>query len=329
MIVFYKQMHQTVPSEASLLQNIDKMDLGGAMLVVGSLVCFVLAMHWIGTLPWGSPQVVGSLVGFFALAIVFGIHQRLMGSKAMFQPRLLKNKTIAASCIFAFFFSGVLYPLEYILPIQFQALGGESAAASGVRMIPLLVTVSVFTLVANGLLTIKQTFSPLFVFGAIAGTAGAAVMYKLDAQAAAGQWIGAEILTSIGVGLALQLPIMANVAAVGTEDIPVATSLALFFENVGTTIFVSASDAAFTSGLVESIAKNRSSVDMQMLVNAGATTLRTTFSADQLPAVLGAYQEGSRQSHLVPVACGAAAAVVAIASAIPSGLKRLRKRAVE
>ncbi|KAF2159727.1 hypothetical protein M409DRAFT_37869 [Zasmidium cellare ATCC 36951] len=327
MMAFYKRASQAVSGQTTLLQRIENMDLGGAVLVGASLVCFVLAMHWIGTLPWRSPQIIGSLVGFVLLAVVFAIHQRLMGPKAMFQPRLLKNRTIAASCTFAFFFSGVLFPLEYILPIQFQALGGESAAASGVRIIPLLVTVSVFTLVANGILTLRPTFSPLFVFGALAGTAGAIVMYKLDAQAAARQWIGAEILTSIGVGLALQLPIMANVAAVGTEDIPMATSLALFFENVGTTIFVSASDAAFTAGLVESIAQTTSSVDLHALINAGATSLRTTFPAAQLSAVLGAYEEGSRQSHLVPVACGSAALLVAITSALPSAIKGLRKYA--
>ena len=322
MIAFYKQPAQAFSGQDTLWQKIFSMDISGAMLVGGSLVCFVLAMHWVGNLAWSSPQIIGSLVGFVLLAIAFAVNERLMGSKAMFQPRLLKNRVIATNCTFALFFSGVLYPLQYILPIQFQSLGGESAAASGVRMIPLLLTVSIFTLCANGLLTWKPTYSPLFVFGALAGTAGSIIMYTLDGQAAARHWIGAEILTSIGVGLALQLPIIANVAAVGTEDISMATSLALFFENLGTTFFVSASEAAFTAGLVEGISRVPSSIDPQTLINTGATSLRITFSASELPAVLAAYQEGCSQSHLVPVACGSAAALIAILKATQSAKVR-------
>lgn len=131
------------------------------------------------------------------------------------------------------------------------------------------------------------------------------------------------------VGLALQLPIMANVAAVAMEDSPMATSLALFLQDLGTTLFVSASEAAFTAGLVEGIADKRSSVDVRALIHAGATGLRTTFSGTQLVAVLDAYQEGPRHSHLVPVLCGSTAALAAIASAMPSAVKRTRKDAAE
>lgn len=324
MIAFYTQPVQNPTHEVSLREKILSMDVNGGILVGGPLVCFVLAMHWIGSLPWNSPQIIGSLVGFVFLAISFAVNERLMGPKATLRSQLLRNRNIAINCTFALFFSGILYPLSYFLPIQFQSLEGESAAASGVRMIPLLLTVSIFTLLSNGLLTWKPTFSHNFISGALASTAGSIIMYKLDGQTTTKDWTGAEILPSIGVGLALQLPIIANNACVEVEDISIVTSLTLFFENVGETVFVSASEAAFTAGLVNRISKEPSEIDPQVLINAGAKCLRTTFSASQLPIVLAAYLEGCRRNHLVPVACGSAAAVLALSGNLLTVRKRIR-----
>lgn len=77
------------------------------------------------------------------------------------------------------------------------------------------------------------------------------------------------------------------------------------------------------------ITHTRSSIDVQASIRSGVTSPCTTLSGTQLSAVLDAYQEGSGQSHLVSVACGIAAALVAIASAMPSAVKQLREHAAD
>lgn len=300
--------------QGSLLQKFISMDINGGLLVAGCLSSFVLAMHWVGTMAWGSSHVAGSLAGSCLFAGLFGVNEWMMGTKAVVQPHLLRNRYIIRNCLFAFFLAGAFFPLLYLLPIQFQSIGNQSAAESGIRLIPFVLGVSVFTMVSNGLLTFWKYFNLMFVFGAICATAGASLMYTYGLDSSTGAWIGSEILASAGVGAALQVPLLANYAAVGTDDIPAATSLALFLENVGTTIFVAATDGAFTKGLVHGVATHLPHLNPLSVVNSGVTDVRSKFPGSELPAILEAYLESCKDSHLVPVACGSLAGLIATVS---------------
>ena len=241
-----------------------------------------------------------------------------MGSRAMLPSYLLKKRSITTALVYQFFIAGLFFPLSYALPIQFQSVGNVSASQSGLRLIPLILGVSVCTMIANGVLTFWRHYKPFLVVGAIAGTIGVTMVHTLDADAGLGSWIGYEILTATGVGLALQVPMLANQSAVGAEDIAAATSLTLFFENVGTSIFIAATEAAFTNGLVSALAHNAPRLNAETVVNAGATEIRRLFGKDQLRGILSSYLQGCRDSQLVPLACGGAATVVSIVLAAPA-----------
>ena len=60
----------------------------------------------------------------------------------MVMPSLLKNRTILVGAIFEFFISGAFYVALFYLPIYFQVVKGASAIGSGVRLIPLVLTLS-------------------------------------------------------------------------------------------------------------------------------------------------------------------------------------------
>lgn len=88
-----------VPLREKLLQ----MDIVGTFTIIAALVCFLLAMQWGGlTKAWNSPDVVGTLVGFFVLTIVFVTIEALLGERALMVPRLLKTRAIASYCAFIF-----------------------------------------------------------------------------------------------------------------------------------------------------------------------------------------------------------------------------------
>lgn len=319
--LFFSQPRNTPPLGATWKEKLVQMDLGGGILVTGSLTCFVLAMHWAGILPWSSISVIGSLVGSGLFALIFVLNERYMGSRAMIQGHLLKRRLIVLNLVFVFFIAGLYFPLLYSLPIQFQSLNNTSASQSGVRLIPLVLGISLFTMVSNGLLTFWRHYNPFLVIGSVAGTAGVSLIYTLNAEASIGTWIGYEVLTAVGIGLALQIPLIANQAAVSAEDIPSATALSLFMENVGTSLFVSAGEAAFTNGLIQSLHRHAPGLDPISVVNVGATQLRHVFSSGELPGILMSYLEGCKVSHIISVACGAAAALVSLVGAAPAGAR--------
>tara|TARA_R110002003_G_scaffold251_4_gene17798 strand:+ start:7410 stop:9137 length:1728 start_codon:yes stop_codon:yes gene_type:complete len=314
------------PQDAPLRKKIINLDLNGGFLIAGCFCCFVLAMHWIGINSWTSARVIGSFIGFALLLVCFIANEWAMGDKAMVQARLFRNRLLLANLFYIFFLAGAFFPLLYTLPIQFQSVNDTSASQSGVRLIPLVLGVSVFTLISNGLLTFWRHYKPWLLSGALLATAGNAVIYTLDAKTATKQWIGYELITATGIGLALQVPMIANQALVPADDMPAATSLTLFVENCGTALFVASGEAAFTNGLLSSLRANLPHVDARKVLDAGATQIRRSFEGSDLDEILASYLYGCKTGHLIPVACGAIAAAISLSNAGPAAVKEVKMR---
>lgn len=303
------------PKEVPLQEKIINLDLHGAILLSGSLSCFVLAMHWIGVNSWTSSRVIGSFVGFATLLVCFILNEWVMGSKAMVQAHLFKNKLVLANLLYIFFLAGAFFPLLYTLPVQFQSVNNKSASQSGVSLIPLVLGVSVFTMISNGALTIWRHYKPFLLVGALFAVVGNTKIYTLNASTSTTEWIGYELFTAIGVGLALQIPMIANQNLVEAKDMPAATSVTLFIENCGTALFIASSEAALTTGLVSSLARNLPEVNSKEVLDAGATQVRNLFSGSDLEQVLASYLDGCKSGHIITVACGAAAGLISFSNA--------------
>lgn len=314
------------PRSATLLQKIISLDLNGAVLISGCFSCFVLAMHYTGINSWTSARVVGSFVGFALLLISFIFNEWAMGSNAMVQAYLFKNRPVLTNLCYIFFLAGAFFPLMYTLPIQFQSVNNTSASQSGVRLIPLVLGVSVFTMISNGTLTMWKHYKPWLLIGAVLATAGNARIYTLDAKTLVKEWVGYEIVTATGIGLALQIPMIANQALVPADDMPAATALTLFIENSGTMFGIASCEAAFTSGLLSSLRANLPGVDARAVLDAGATQIRNVFSGSDLDEILASYLHGCRTGHLIPVACGAVAAAISLSNAGPAAMREVRMR---
>jgi hypothetical protein len=80
-----------------------QMDLVGLSLIVGAVVCYILAMQWGGiSKAWTSAAVIGTLVAFGIFVILFIISQWYQGENAMVHSRIIKRRTIAVGCLFSF-----------------------------------------------------------------------------------------------------------------------------------------------------------------------------------------------------------------------------------
>jgi hypothetical protein len=308
------------PKEASLPEKVLQLDLNGGILVAGLLSCFVLAMHWLGKYPSNSPRVIGSFVGFASLLGCFVINEWIMGKRAMIQSNLLRNKMITANACYIFFLAGAYFPLLYTLPVQFQSVNNTSASQSGIRLIPLILGISAVTMMVNGILTFWRHYKPFLLLGAVFVLAGNAKIHGSNATTHTSAWIGYEILSAVGIGMALQIPVIANQALVSADDIAAVTTLTLFMENCGETLFVASCEGAFTNGLLSSLARNLPDIDSKTVLDAGATQIRHMFTGGELEDVLKSYLDGCKTSHLVTVACGATAGLISFSNAGPAAV---------
>ncbi|CAI4217602.1 unnamed protein product [Parascedosporium putredinis] len=113
------------------------MDVVGTSLIMGAIICFMLALEKGGqTEPWSSSVVIGTLVGFFVISIAFVVWEARMGERAVIVPRLVMTRSVGIGSLFAAFFAGSYLVVLYYMPIYFQSVAGVAPITSGIRNIP-------------------------------------------------------------------------------------------------------------------------------------------------------------------------------------------------
>lgn len=116
-LFFYKVPAHHKPEQIGWKEFIYTLDLPGVAVVLGGLTCFILALEYGGaTRPWNSGTVIGLLVAFGVLTILFIVLEYYQGDRALLVGRLMKRRTIAAMAIFVSMY--VVYPKQPRLQLR-------------------------------------------------------------------------------------------------------------------------------------------------------------------------------------------------------------------
>jgi len=107
-------------------------------------------------------------------------------------------------------------------------------------------------------------------------------------------------------------------------EIPVAMSVLIFFQTLGSSLFLSFAQTTFTNGLMNALPHFAPGVDVQLVVNAGASNFRSVVSPALLPGVILAYNQAV--AHVFYLATGAIMAGFAFSWGL--GWKSVKKQKV-
>jgi hypothetical protein len=99
---------------------------------------------------------------------------------------------------------------------------------------------------------------------------------------------------------------------VRTRDIPIATSVPLFFQLLGCSIQVAIAQAVLLAKLIPQIQLIAPSLTERQIIQAGATGLKLLVTTEQLPAVLKAYAKSVDMVFLVSTGMTALAVLAAL-----------------
>ena len=310
---FFQTPKAAKPQVATPLEKLLQMDLLGTFLLLGSITCLILALQWGGVeKPWHSADVIGVLVGFGLIIIIFIAVEIWLDERALIVPRLMKQKTFALIACFQVFNSGAFMLFLYYLPIYFQVVSGVSAAQSGIRNLPYILGISLMTIVSGISITVTGHYIPLLVLGSALSTIGSGLLYTLTVGSPSSHWIGYQVIGGVGVGLGIQIAIIVSQGSVAKADISSITAIMIFFQTIAGAIFVSSAQSLFTNRLVQVVPQYAPGLNPNVVVATGATQLRETFSAKDLPGVIKAYMAGLKDAYILAIALGGAAFLVAI-----------------
>ena len=298
----YKPPKAATPQPATWKEVLLQMDPVGTFLIMAAVVCYLLALQWGGsTKPWSDSTVIGTLVGFVLFFILFVANELWMGDRALLQPRLLKMRRIWTTNAYVFFISGGFFALIYYLPIYFQVIQGVDPLTSGIRNLPIMI--GCLLCVLSGFLVVGSGhFVPFMVIGSAMGTVGCGLCYTLDINTSSSHWIGYQAITGIGIGLGMQIPMMACQGAVGIKDLSSVSAIVLFFQIIGGSFAVSAAQAAFASTMTKKLRTTAPDVDCGDVLATGTTMLSHSFPPEQIPKILEAYMDGIKVVFALSIA---------------------------
>ncbi|KAH0439641.1 hypothetical protein CcaCcLH18_02751 [Colletotrichum camelliae] len=299
------------------------LDLIGFALFAPSVIMLLLALQYGGNqFPWKSSQVIGLFCGAGLNAVVWAFWNRHKGDEGLIPTSMVKRRIVAISSLNYGLFMAVVFGGVFYLPIYFQAIKEKSAMLSGVYLMPNILP-QILTTILTGVLVPKVGRIPPFALFAAATTAiGSGLYGTFQPNTSTGNWIGYQILAGVGQGFGFQMPLIAIQNDTKPEHLAEATSLLVWAQYVGPTIFIVAYNTLFTSSLRSEIPKHAPNADVEAIVAAGATEFRKLVSAEDLPSVLVAYSNAINHVFFLVAAVG----VLAFLAAFGMGWRDIRKK---
>ncbi|KAK7961963.1 Bcmfs1 [Apiospora aurea] len=290
----------TTTKDDTLVQYIMRFDPIGNLLFMPAVICLLLALQWGGTLyPWHDGRIIALFVIFGVLLVLFCATQIRLKENATIPPRIIANRTVWASALYIFFLGSAFYLMVYYVPIWFQTVQGVSAIDSGIRNLPVLITVVIFSIVAGAAVTGVGYYAPFMIAGTILMSTGAGLFYTFTPDIKAAGWIGYQVLFGAGVGMGMQQPLMAIQNVLPLKDIATGTSIITFLQTLGGAIFVGVAQSVFTNQLVQSIAANVPGLDPSIVLATGATSLRSSLDPKDYAGLREAYNAALLKAFLV------------------------------
>ena len=316
-LIFFTAPKASKPVAVSMKEKILQLDLGGAFIFMTAIVCLILALQWGGTTKsWGSADVIGTLVGFGLILILFIVNEWWMDERALMVPRLMKQKTLALMSVYILFNAASFFILIYYLPIYFQSIDDVSAAESGVHNLPFILGIAIFTIGSGMFVTVTGHYAGMMVVGSVLNTIGAGLIYTLNIGSKSGAWIGYQVLAGIGAGLTIQVPIIVAQGTSSPEDVSSVSSIILFFQTVTGAVFISVAQVLFANKLLQEVKAHVKGVDPGLVVVTGATELRKVFSSTELPGILRSYMTGLKDAYALAIALGGVACIIAVVTLV-------------
>ncbi|KDN60845.1 hypothetical protein CSUB01_04646 [Colletotrichum sublineola] len=286
------------PTQLSIAAKLKQLDFYGTGCLVPGSVSMILALQWGGSsLAWNDRKVIALLVLSGFMFIGFVLFQSLLPKTATIPPRIFNQRSILAGFFSTICIGSQTTIFAFYIPIWFQAIQGVSAVESGIRFLPLVLSMVVSMLSSGVLIRNIGYYTPVMIFGVCFMAIGAGLLYTLQVNAVSAQWIGYQIIYGLGAGCATQVPNIAAQTVLPKGDVPIGISLMYFGNFMGSAIFLSVSQNILNNQLLRRL-QSIPGIDPGMILDNGVTSL-TNLPQSIRGTVLVAYNEAIRRVFLL------------------------------
>jgi EmrB/QacA subfamily drug resistance transporter len=291
-------------------------DYPGALLLAASLSAVVLICSiGIGRLPlgWTIGLVAAAVISLGSFLLV-----EANAHEAILPLALFRNRVFSTICAISLIVGLALFGAITLMPIYLQVVGGSSPQMAGLQLTPMMGGVLITSIASGQAISRIGRYKPFPIIGTAIMTVALQRISTLALHTPVWLASGYMLLLGLGVGMVMQVLVLAAQNTLPYRYLGVATSGATLFRSIGGTIGVAIFGGVFAYNTQANLAR---------LLPAGTHPLpAATPAAIALapPAVRLAYQS-SIASALHPV-FHIATALAALACALTFVLREVRLR---
>lgn len=227
--------------------------LGAALLAVG-LSGIVLMTSLGGTsYPWGSTEIV--VLGVVGVAgLVAFVVAESRAREPILPLGLFRSGVFRTTSAIGFVIGFALFGALTYLPLFQQVVRGDSPTESGLQLIPVMAGVLIGSIGSGQLITRTGRYKLFPVLGTALATIGMVLLSRLDAGTSTVYATLAMFVMGLGLGLVMQVLLLAVQNAVDYSELGVATSGATLFRSMGGSLGTAVLGAVFTTRLTDELA---------------------------------------------------------------------------
>ena len=221
---------------------------GGALLTV-ALTATILFNSLGGiSLAWSSPVTL-SLIGVSIISAAGFVVVEWHAREPLLPMSLFRNRNFVVASSVGFIVGLSLFGAVTFLPIYLQVAKGVSATASGLMLMPMMFGMLITSILSGRIISRWGRYKLFPVAGTAIMTLGLVMLSRLSLESYQWQTSLDALWLGLGMGMVMQVLILAVQNSIEYKYLGVATSGTMLFRSVGGALGVALFGAIFASGL--------------------------------------------------------------------------------
>ena len=231
-----------------------RIDWLGTLVLAAGLSGVILYTSLGGTsYPWTSPAMLAAIVGGVALLCLFPLVEA-RAAEPILPLELFRNQTFRTTSAIGFVIGFALFGSVTFIPLYLQIVKGYSPTGSGLLMTPMMLGVLATSTTSGFLISRYGRYRAFPIGGTAIATVSLYLLSTLGVDTPIRTAAVYMLILGLGLGMVMQVLVLATQNAVDYRLLGVATSGATLFRQVGGSIGVSVFGAIFTNGLGRELA---------------------------------------------------------------------------
>jgi len=228
-----------------------KLDVAGMALLAVASTCLVLTTTWGGTTyGWGSPVIIGLIVGTIVAAAAFVSAERKAAEPIM-PPHLFRDRNFNLTTIAGLITGIAMFGALAYLPTYLQMVTGAGATKAGFLMIPMMAALLVSSVISGQFVSKTGRYKWLPIIGTLLVSVSLVLLSTMTPSLPV--WTLCSYLAVMGVGLGMSMQILILIVqnSFPISQVGTATASNNYFRQIGASLGSAVVGSLFVARLTQ------------------------------------------------------------------------------